>query len=377
MGLAVSDQPGPTMSQGTSAATSRPSTLLGEVVALALDAYEPQTARRAGGRALFDHLACLRAGLRQPPPAGIGDAGAAALLDLDDIHWPSVTHIGSTVWTVLRSTGAEGESLWRAAHAGYEVTARLGAALGPEHRRYWHATATAGTIGGAVAAALALGTDPVNAAGHAVSVAGGSIVSVLERTGTRLIHRDHAAQTALRCAAAAQLAPAYDGLEHPRGLFAAMGGSPDTLLRATTEPAIGAVSFRRHHTSGFNQAAVEAARELAPVDPSAEVWLQVPEATAALAAIGHPQGEAEAWWSAQHAVAATLLALDLGRCAVDDPELVALRERVQLTVGPTSRVTVAGRMAERTQAAPLTDDDLIAKWERLNPDLPAPVELLR
>src|SRR5690606_21665088 len=114
---------------------------------------------------------------------------AAALHDRDDVHWPSLTHPGAVVWTVLRQAGAEGEERWRAAHAGYEVTCRLGRALGPDHRRHFHATTTAGTVGAAVAAALALGTDPVAAAGHAISLAGGSIVALLERSPTRLLHR--------------------------------------------------------------------------------------------------------------------------------------------------------------------------------------------
>ncbi|HEX5191768.1 MAG TPA: MmgE/PrpD family protein [Solirubrobacteraceae bacterium] len=351
-------------------------TLLDDLVGVALGCYDAELARRAGGRALFDHLACLHAGRRRAPD-GVGDAGAAALLDLDDIHWPSITHIGAIVWTVLSRTGVDGELRWRAAHAGYEVTARLGAALGPEHRRHWHATATAGTVGGAVAGAIALGSDPAAAAGHAVSVAGGSILCVLERTPTRIVHRDHAVDAALRCAGVAQLAPAYDGLEHPQGMFAAMGGSAERLLAPAAEPAIAAISFRRHWTSGFCHAAVEAAHELAPVGPDASVMLEVPAPTVALASIAHPRDEEEAWWSCQHAVAVTLLGLELGSSAIDDPRVVALRERITVQVGERSRVTVDGRVAERTAAAPLSDDDLRAKWRRLNADEPAPEELLR
>ena len=359
----------------TASPVLRQATLLDDLIGVSLAAYERESARHAGARALFDYLACLEAGLRQAPP-GIGEAGAAALADLDDIHWPSMTHIGAIVWTVLRSTEATSELLWRAAHAGYEVTARLGAALGPQHRRHWHATATAGTVGGAVAAAVALGSDPVNAAGHAVSVAGGAIVCVLERTATRVIHRDHAAQTALRCARAADLAPAYDGLEHSRGLFAAMGGDPERLLEPVAGSALETVSFRRYHTSGFCQAAVEAAQELAPIEPQAEVTLEVPEATAALAAMQRPSDAEQAWWSVQHAVAVTLLGRDLTDCPVDDPLVAGVRDRITLTVGPGSRVEAGGRVAQRAAAAPLTDDDLLAKWRRLNPELAAPAELL-
>jgi 2-methylcitrate dehydratase PrpD len=361
--------------QISSVRSRRATTLLDDLVGAALESYDAELARRAGGRALFDHLACLHAG-RRVVPDGLGDAGAAALLDLDDIHWPSITHIGAIVWTVLRRIGVDRELRWRAAHAGYEVTARLGAALGSEHRRHWHATATAGTVGAAVAAAIALGSDPVNAAGHAVSVAGGSILCILERTPTRVVHRDHAADAALRCAGVASLAPAYDGLEHPQGMFAAMGGAAERLLEPAGEPAIATVSFRRHWTSGFCQAAVEAAAELAPVHADCEVALELPAATVALATIAHPGDEEEAWWSCQHAVAVTLLGLELGGCPVDDPRVAALRERITVQVGERSRVRVDGRIVERAMAAPLSDDDLRAKWRRLNPDEPAPEELL-
>jgi hypothetical protein len=359
-------------------------TLTEALVAAALDGYEPDAARAAGGRALFDHLACLTAGRRVAPP-GLGDAGAAALLDRDDVHWPSLTHPGAIVWPVLAATGADGELRWRAAHAGYEVTARLGRALGPAHRRHWHATTTAGTIGGAVAAAIALGADPVAAAGHATSLAGGSIVAVLERTGTAALHRDHAAATALRCARAAGIPATRDGLEHPQGLFAAMGGAPADpadlaaragLTAAAERSALEEVRFRAHATNGFAQALVEAAAELAPIDPGAPVVVEAPAAAVALADDPAPQDAAAAWWSCQHAVAATLLGRDLEDVA--DRDVAALRARIALrpSADGVSRVSAGAARAERAEARPLTDADLVAKWNRLNPGAEPPLALL-
>jgi len=346
------------------------------LVAVALDACEPATARAAGGRALFDHLACRAAG-RRVAPAGVGDAAAAALLDRDDLHWPSLTHPGAIVWTAVLAAGAEGDARWRAAAAGYEVTARLGRALGADHRRHFHATATAGTVGGAVAAAVALDADPVVAAGHAISVAGGSIVAILERSGTRALHRDHAADAALRCARATALPATRFGLEHPQGLFAAMGGSPDGLLDPAP-PALAEVSFRRHATNGFCQALVEAAAELAGPPPEGPVEVEAPAAVLALASDPAPRDAESAWWSAQHAVAATLLGRDLGEPALHaDPHVAALTARVRLRGGPVARVTVDGRSAQRDAAAPLTDEDLVAKWRALNPGDPPPLELLQ
>lgn len=354
-------------------------TLTGRLVASALDGYDAGDARRTGSRAMFNHLACLTAGRRQAPDV-LGDAAAACWHDRDDVHWASLTHPGAIVWTVLRATGVDGELRWRAAHAGYEVTTRLGRALGGEHRRHWHATTTAGAVGGAVAAAVALDADPVAAAGHAISVAGGSIVALLERSPTRLLHRDHAVGTALRCAEIARSLPATrHGLEHERGMFAAMGGDPDLLLAPVERPALADLAFRRHATSGFSQAVVEAAREHAPIAPDddAEIHVEVPEATLAMAADPAPLDAEAAWWSCQHAVAATLAGLDLEDATiVEDPRVVAVRQRIRVTAGAVSAVTVAGRRTACASAAPLTDADLRAKWDAMNPGVAAPTELL-
>jgi 2-methylcitrate dehydratase PrpD len=351
-------------------------TLTERMVAAALEAYDPLEARVAGGRALFDHLATLTAG-RRVAPAALGDAGAAVLLDRDGVHWPSLTHPGAIVWTVVLAAGAEDDARWRAAHAGYEVTARLGRALGPDHRRHWHATTTAGTVGGAVAGALALGTDPVVAASHAISVAGGSILALLERLSqTWVVHRDHAAAAALRCAQLTELRATSEGLEHPQGMFAAMGGSPEALVEPFAEGAIAGTSLRAHATSGFNQALVEAAREL--TDDGGAILVEAPPATLALAGDPAPDTAADAWWSAPHAVAATLLRRDLEDLAhVTDPEVIAARARVELRAGDVSRVTVGGRSAQRALAAPMTDDDLVDKWRTLNPGVPPPLQLLQ
>lgn len=351
-------------------------TLLEQLVALAIESCDPAEAQRAGRRALFDHLACLTAG-RRVVPAGVQDAGAAAALDRDDVHWRSLTHPGAVIWSVLRSLDADSPELWRAAHAGYEVTARLGVALGASHRRFWHASSTAGSVGGAVAAALLIGVDPVDAASHAVSLAGGSILCILQRTGTRIVHRDNAAATALRCARLAPLRAARDCLEHPQGMFAAMGGSPEVLLEPRERAALSEASFRRHATSGFSQALVEAAMELAPVRAPEPVLVEAPAQTLALAGIAEPADAEQAWWSCQHAVAVTLLGLDLEDAAlVDDPGVAALRSQVRVQVADCSRVSVAARSAERMQAAALGDAELLEKWRRLNSASSPPVELL-
>jgi 2-methylcitrate dehydratase PrpD len=282
------------------------------------------------------------------------------------------------VWAVVRQCGGDA----RAAAAGYEVTVRLGLALGPEHRRYWHTSATAGTVGAAVAAALALGLDEeqvADAAGHALSVAGGSILAILERSGTRVFHRSHAAATGIAAARAAAtgLASTRDGLEAERGFFAAMNGRPGALLAERERLAIEETTFRIYAASGFVHAAIEAARELAPLETAKRVEVRVPAVTAALAALADPQTDDEAWWSTQYAVAVTLLGLDLeDRSLLHDSRVRDLLRKVEIGTGEVSIVTVDGRSASCSEAHVPTNDELVAKWRTLNPGLVPPLELL-
>jgi 2-methylcitrate dehydratase PrpD len=341
---------------------------------LAAVADEKRLARPAG-RALFDYLACLEAGRRKHPE--LPDAAAAAVLDRDDLHWPSLTHPGAAIWSVVRE--CDGDA--RAAAAGYEVTARLGEALGAEHRRYWHVTTTAGTVGAAVAAAVAGGAPTgrvVDAASHAISVTGGSILAILERSGTRFFHRAHAAATGIAAAHAAEagLGGTRAGLEPDRGLFAAAGGSGAGLLATRDRLAIEETTFRIHAATGFAHAAIEAARELAPVDDPARVVVAAPPAAVALAGTLDPHTDEEAWWSLPYAVVVTLLGLDLGdRTLLHDPRVRRLLGRVEVGEGPVSRVEVDGREATCAEAHVPTDEELVAKWRLLNPELEPPLEL--
>lgn len=367
-----------------------------------LSARSPEQLRRAAGRARFDHLACATAGKQVPAvvalrrSAGFSapeqvaalQAAAAHALDRDDLHWPSLSHPGGVIWPVILALRDEAEAgdeeVAFAAGAGYEATTRLALALGPEHRRYWHATATAGTIGAAVAAAVLLGLDErgtTQAAAHAASVAGGSILCMVERSGTRIFHRMHAVATGIAAARAALagLCGTTGGLQGERGLFAAMGGHAERLFAAPAAGAIGDVSFRLHAATGFAHAAIEAAQEVAPADARSRVVVELPAASAALASNSRPATDEEAWWSVPYAVAVTLLGRELeDRSLLGDSAVRKLATGVELVTGATEtcRVTVDGRSAERTAPRAATDDDLIGKWRRLNPGVEPPLELL-
>src|SRR5207245_8581238 len=159
-----------------------------------------------------------------------------------------------------------------AAVLGYELTVVLGEALGAEHRQRWHVTTTAGTIGAAGAAARLLGADTVDAVAHAVSVGGGSAHAMIERTGTRFLHRAHAASSGVACARAASagLRASRLGLESGRGAFAT--SEPDAFAAALLSPrdktAVEETGFRLHAATGFAQAAIDAALSIGRIEPS-------------------------------------------------------------------------------------------------------------
>jgi 2-methylcitrate dehydratase PrpD len=290
---------------------------------------------------------------------------------------------------------AAGADAVRAALTGYETTARLALALGPAHRRHWHATSTAGTVGAAVAGGVVLGLDRercVHAAGHAISVAGGSLQCVVERSGTRVFHRAHAARTAVAAAAAAagDLTATRLGLESERGLFAATapGSDPNGVLRGGDHLAIEELTLRAYAASGFAHTAVDAALEIAPVEPETvrRIVIVAPPASVALAGTAEPETEDEAWWSMPYAVAVVLAvgearALERRELLHDSrvrtllgvtevvphsrsPDDLAAEVTVELEGGASRRGTCSFPLCH--PRAPLSDADLIAKLLRLD-----------
>jgi 2-methylcitrate dehydratase PrpD len=83
-------------------------------------------------------------------------AAQAHVLDYDDLHLPSTTHISTVCVPAAAATGGDAHAYL----AGAGVMARLGTALGWRHySRGWHATSTTAPIAAAAVAATAMGLD--------------------------------------------------------------------------------------------------------------------------------------------------------------------------------------------------------------------------
>lgn len=131
-------------------------------------------------RALIDTIAVALAAHDHPVMRIVGElpeearwAVAGHVLDFDDLHMSSTTHVSVVCVPTVLATGGDGHAYLGAAG----VMARLGAGLGwPHYSSGWHATCTAGAPAAAVGAGLALGLDPdqlATAISLAIPAAGG------------------------------------------------------------------------------------------------------------------------------------------------------------------------------------------------------------
>ncbi|MER5183340.1 MmgE/PrpD family protein [Streptomyces sp. NPDC002896] len=115
-------------------------------------------------RSLLDTVAVMLAARDHPVralAASLPDAARWAavghVLDFDDLHIESTTHISVVVVPAVLAAGGDA----RAYLAGAGVMARLGRLLGWSHYAAgWHATCTAGAPAAAVAAGVSLGLGP-------------------------------------------------------------------------------------------------------------------------------------------------------------------------------------------------------------------------
>jgi 2-methylcitrate dehydratase PrpD len=347
----------------------------------------------AAGDLLFDFCACVVAG-QSGFSAGWPERQASCLAvaahrgDRDDVHYATLSHPGGIVWPVVialgRQSNSDGENALRAAVTGYEVIVRLARALGPAHRSLWHVTSTAGTVAAAATAGVLFGLDRAGlraAMSHAASVAGGSRQALAERSPTRLLQRAHAVDSGIACARAA--AAGVDASRYPlvgvAGLFAGTAPSAyaDALVQAGRTAAVQETSVRLRATSGFGQAAVNAASALGPVTPDAvdAVRITVAQLAATVAGDLQPDGPEAAWWSIPYAVAVTLIhgspeALEAGWRS--DPETHEMLDKCRLDVGPSVteasvELELSGGKRSRASASCIgepTDAERIAKWSR-------------
>ena len=331
--------------------------------------------------------------LAAPLPDAARWAAMAHVLDFDDLHTATTTHV--SVVTVPAVLAAGGDA--RAYLAGAGVMARLGAMLGWGHYAAgWHATCTAGAPAAAVAAGLALGLD-VTGLATAMALAVPSAGGGQEAFGThgKSLQVGFAADAGVRAARLARAGATAD----PRVLEAwleRLGGRPDPDFPAV--PAVpGGLAVKLFPCCYAMQRPIAALREVRDQvrGEVTAVTVSTPAGTVHPLIHGRPATGLEGKFSLPYAVAAVLLDDYPGfdsftDDAVQRPPAQTLVDRVHadLLPGETSSL-LDGRVSLRIDLAdgsevhselalppgapgrPPSETDLRAKAAACGPDVPA------
>ena len=170
------------------------------------------------------------------------NAACAHVMDMDDVHNASITHLGAVTIPAALAVGQKlhrsGREVLAAIAAGYEIGARVGEAINPGSYHYWHTTGVVGALCSAVAAGKLMGLDRkklLHAIGSAGTQAAGLWQFLEDGAMSKTLHTANATLCGIRSAELAALGftAARDILGGERGFLGAMTADhhPEALTR--------------------------------------------------------------------------------------------------------------------------------------------------
>ena len=320
-----------------------------------------------------------------------GAAGHAH--DYDDVHLAMNGHptvpVAPAALALAEHHHKGATELLAAFAAGVDTECIIGRYLGASHyAQGWHATGTLGSFGAAAAAANLLGLD-AEATARALGIAGTQAAGLKSQFGTmcKPLHAGHAAATGVQAArlAARGFTSRGDILETAQGFAATQGhgASSERFERAMAEPShLPGVCFKYHAACYMTHSSIEAIRELVrthriDADDVTDVELTVAEGHFGVCNILRPGTGLEAKFSLRFTAAMALSERDTSGIATytdqltRDPQLVALRDKVDVVAWPDARpetrvrIRAGGRTFETATNVGIPLTDLDAQWDKL------------
>ena len=325
-------------------------------------------------RAVIDWHAALYPGLVVPPvtlmkKAFAGEAesprlkaliegSAAHTVEVDDIFRDGIYHPGAPTIAAARALG---EAL-RPVVVGYEISTRIGAAMGKAHYKHWHNTGTIGAFGAAAAAAEALQLDRrqfAHALATVTTFAAGLQQAFRMDSMSKPLHAGRAAEAGVTTALMAREG-VTGSLDVMVGFAAAMGDNPDWerwLATLGRDFHITRMTFKNHACCGHTFAAIDGALEVkrrlnveaADID---RVEVATYRAGLEVAHYENPGTPAEGRFSLKYVVA-TALTHGSVRLAAFEPERLAdrktkaLMDRISLRLDPELEAAFPAKRAAR------------------------------
>lgn len=352
-------------------------------------------------RALTDTVAVTLAAREHPiteitsgMPDGARWATLGHVLDFDDLHLGSTTHISVVIVPTVLAAGGDA----RAYLAGAGVMARLGNALGwPHYSSGWHATCTAGAPAAAIAAGVSMGlsVDQLAAAmALAIPAAGG--VQAAFGTHAKSLQVGFAVEAGIRAARLARAGATADVRALDDWLVLTGGDAARLDMSGPAVP--GGLGIKLFPCCYAMQRPISALRDIAarlPADPRDIRRIVVHTPRSGIQPLIHNQPETglEAKFSLQYAVATAILDSYSGFEAFEDdavgrPIARELMSRVVVEVAPGGSglldgstvidihvgdvtITAESDLPPGAPNRPPTDDELAAKVASCGSDVPA------
>jgi 2-methylcitrate dehydratase PrpD len=339
--------------------------------------------------------------------AALINGTAAHTVEVDDIFRDGIYHPGAptipAALALAQAQGASGEQFLRAVVVGYEISTRIGAAMGKAHYRYWHNTGTIGVFGACAAAGELLRLDAKRFA-HALATVT-TFAAALQQafrmdSMSKPLHAGRAAEAGVTATLAARegVTGSLDVIEGDAGFGRAMSDGPDwgqcfSSLGKTFN--ICRMTFKNHTCCGHTFAAIDGALALQgrmKVAAREIERIRVGSYRAAKEVSGYesPTTPAEARFSLKYVVATALTHGSVRLAAfeparMNDAATRELMERIDVAIDPELDAAFpkqrAARVAFRTRdgreeeflqptrigdpEAPLTDAQLDAKYLEL------------
>jgi 2-methylcitrate dehydratase PrpD len=330
--------------------------------------------------------------------AALANGIAGHALDYDDMSkglngHPSVPLVPA-VLAIAERDGKSGRDALLAFAVGFEVTAKIGLAMGPSsYARGWHATSVVGTIGAAAAVAKLLNLDldtTRNALGIAVSMASGSRQNF--GSMTKPLHAGLAARAGIEAATWASLGFTADqtAIEAPLGfgaLYSPAGDWQPELVDGLGDPwdlvSVG-LSVKQYPCCYNTHLALDAAFNASarrPIDEADIAQIEVHVAEGSTPALIHhrPTTGLAAKFSMEYCVSAAVLDGAVRLASFEDgavarPEAQSLLRRVNVSYGPAPEARVVVKLQSGdaltglatfehgSESDPLSWDELTAKY---------------
>jgi 2-methylcitrate dehydratase PrpD len=329
--------------------------------------------------------------LQDPRTRALIMGSAAHTEEVDDIFRDGIYHPGAptipAALALARAQKLSGMDFLRAVVVGYEISTRIGAAMGRAHYKHWHNTGTIGCFGACSSSAEAIQLDEQRFA-HALATvttfSAGLQQAFRMDSMSKPLHAGRAAEAGITAALAAREG-VTGSLDVMQGFGAAMGDSPDWEKAFATlgrEWNITRMTFKNHACCGHTFAAIDGAlalKEKMKVAAADIERLRVGtyRAGVEVAHYENPRTPAEGRFSLKYVVATALTHGSVRLAAFErerlaDPETQSLMQRISVALDPELDASFPKQRAARVaiEARGGRREELVQPTRKGDPDLP-------